>query len=232
MTVTANHHAVREESLPARGAADLRDALREYLFDRAQQAAQAHWSGRVDDESTAPIVDCLRLDEYLGQQIAELGSNLGSIKSYVWHAEANYQRAEQCCLAAVAARRNANKDAEFFVNAVQDVFQFDRALRASVVHKTPEPLRRGEIPTTLTVEKAAKVVGAQRRRIVYQLKASTFSWSASVPSDAVMKAAQVSIENPPDSFWIAEYEEKPSRKYDPIIYASYGEWQVEVARWE
>jgi hypothetical protein len=180
----------------------------------------------IDGGSTPPITDCLVLDEYLGQQIAEIRSQLEGIRSYVWHAEANYDMAEKYCLAAVAAIKDGPEDAAgFFVNAVADVFHFDRALRASVVHKTPKPLRRSEIPKTL---KKRDVRTA--RDLEYELKVCKFYWSDTVPNEAALKAAEVMTANAPDAFWIAEYE-RPSVRYDPIIYASYGTWQVEVARW-
>jgi hypothetical protein len=172
-----------------------------------------------------PITDCLVLDEYLGEQITAIKDRLDGIGSYVWHSEANYEDAEKCCLAAIAANREGDQDAtEVFANATEDLFHFDRALRVSVVHETSKPLHRNEIPKRLM-----KLEGS--RGTEYQLKVSKFKWSSAMPRDAVRKAAEVKIANPPDAFWIAEYE-RSSSTYDPILYASYGLWQVELGRWE
>lgn len=173
-----------------------------------------------------PIVDCVVLDDYLGQQITEIREKLHDIRSYVWFAEAKYDEAEKHCLAAVSALKNGPQYAiKFFVDAVADAYHFDRALRASVVHKLPRPVHQDDIP------KGILVVGPSGQQQGYHLRRRTFDWSTTVPSEAALKAAEVMCANPPDAFWIAEYLMQISTE-DPIIYASYGSWQVEVARWE
>jgi hypothetical protein len=184
----------------------------------------------VDGGSTPPITDCLVLDDYLGQQITEIKDKLHGIRSYVWHDEDNYDTAEKYCLAAIAASKDGLEDeTDFFVDCVDDVYNFDRALRVSVVHKTPKPLRRSEIPETFTEKESVPSGGFHL--LTYRLKVCKFKRSDTVPREAALKAADVMTANAPDAFWIAEYE-RESVTYDPIIYASYGSWQVEVARWE
>jgi len=180
----------------------------------------------LHDSSIAPIVDCLVLDEYVEQEIEEVKDKLEGLWTYVWYAEANYDKAEKYYLAAVAASKNGVADAvAFFMEALEDVFNFDRALGASVVHKTRKPLRREKIP-----ERLRKRDPRSGQYLEYQLIAHEFKWSDTIPSEAALKAAEVMTTNPPDTFWIAEYEQQ-SLTNDPIIYASYGWWQVEVARW-
>jgi hypothetical protein len=163
----------------------------------------------------------------LGQQIAEIKDNLKGIQSHVWHAEANYEAAEQYCLAAADAHLTGKRDVtNFFIMALEDVFNFDRALRASVKHVTPEPVRREEIPQTVT---RTESLGGRTQKTQYQLRLGSFTWSKDMPSDVVLKAAKVQTANPPDDFLIAEYV-PPTKKYHPIIYASYGDWHIEVGR--
>jgi hypothetical protein len=71
-----------------------------------------------------------------------------------------------------------------------------------------------------------------------------FQWDRKTPASAVDATARVFAVEPPDHLWIGEYIEEPRvvqpqvatppvpDKWDPIIYAEYGDWQVEVARWE
>jgi hypothetical protein len=94
-----------------------------------------------------------------------------------------------------------------------------------VVHRTLKPLRREQIPQRLR-----KRDPRSGQYLEHWLSAHEFKWSDTIPSEAALKAAEVMTANAPDSFWIAEYELQ-SLTNDPIIYASYGSWQVEVARW-
>jgi hypothetical protein len=189
----------------------------------------------IDDSFIPAIADRLVLDDYLGQQMGEIRGKLERIRSYVWHSEANYEQAEALCRGAIHASKNGLEvETAFFVDSVEDLLDFDRALRVSDVHKTPQPLQRRDIPDTIT--KRTLVAGLNKIQAVgtgeiYRLHIRKFEWSDTVPSRAAMKAAEVMIENPPDAFWIAEYV-RPSSTYDPIIYASYGSWHVEVARWD
>jgi hypothetical protein len=173
----------------------------------------------------------LVLDDYLGQQIEEIKGELEGIRSYVWLKEANYNEAERHCLAAIDAYKEGYDDGiAFFIKAVGDFYNKDRAIRASEEHKLPKPLRQKDIPDTIT-----KQTPGGRADEIYELKVRKFEWSDTVPSWASRKAADVMIKNRPDAFWIAAYERPaPERRYtyDPIIYATYGSWHVEVARWE
>jgi hypothetical protein len=180
----------------------------------------------VHGGSTPPVVDCLVLDDYLGQQITEIKGSLEGVRSYVWLAEANYDKAERYCLAAVAASKNGLGGAtEFFIDAIEDIFNFDRALRVSVIHKTRKPLRRNDIPKTFELLQFVGGGPVFQHRLVER----TFKWSASLPSKAALKVAEVVSANPPDALWIAEYE-PVSTMSAPIVYASYGSWEVGVAR--
>jgi hypothetical protein len=176
----------------------------------------------VSDGAVSEPTDCLVLDDYLGQEIVEISGRLEGIRSYAWRTQANYEQAEDYCLTALSARKNGIEEAiDFFVEAIHNVFNFDRALRASLIHELPKPIRDDEVLESITR-------GSQR----YELRRRKFKWSASVPSEAVNKASKVvRSDDPPDAFWIAEYE-RVSSTYDPIIYASYGSWHVEVARWD
>jgi hypothetical protein len=58
-----------------------------------------------------------------------------------------------------------------------------------------------------------------------------FSWPSPVPDRVVDAVADFAIQTPPDEFWIAEYVQTRG-SYDPIVYARFGQWHVEVARWE
>jgi hypothetical protein len=192
----------------------------------------------LEPKPAPPITDCLVLDDYVGQQIEEIRAQVEGIRSYQWLEEANYDEAEAYCLAAVAAyKRGQDIETTYFIAAADDAYNKDRALRASVEHEMPKPLRRKDIPETITKQSGVRwgPVPEHSPQETYQLSVRKFKYSDTVPSWASTKAAEVMIKNPPDAFWIAEYERPaPERRftYDPIIYASYGLWQVEVARWD
>jgi hypothetical protein len=200
----------------------------------------SHFPSKKDLErpSVPPITDCLVLEDYLGQQIEEIKGELEGIRSYVWLEEANYDEAEVNCLAAVDAfKRGQDIETTYFIAAAEDAYNKDRALRASVEHETPKPLRRKDIPETITKQSGVRWGPMQEHlpEETYQLRVRKFKWADTVPGWASRKAAEVMIKNPPDGFWIAEYERPaPERRYtyDPIIYATYGLWHVEVARWD
>jgi hypothetical protein len=117
---------------------------------------------------------------------------------------------------------------QFFIDPILHTYHYDRALRASTENGKKAPIERNKIPRY--VDKRLGKVGAQS----YDLKERPFVWSRDVPDEVVNVAAafmRQTAGKPPDALWIADYV-RSAEHYDPIIYASFGPWQVEVARWD
>jgi hypothetical protein len=77
--------------------------------------------------------------------------------------------------------------------------------------------------------------------IVYVLVRKRFDWDRGTPAEAVDAVALLMETEAPDKLWIGEYVEeyeaaerarRAVNTWDPIIYAQYGDWHVEVARWD
>ncbi len=66
----------------------------------------------------------------------------------------------------------------------------------------------------------------------YRLVRREMTWTRETPEGALDATALVQETELPDTFWIAEYVVRRAATWDPIIYAEYGAWQVEVYRWD
>ena len=154
---------------------------------------------------------------------------LGPVASYLWYDEENYRKALRWCTGLHAAddasRQAAGSNPElvqrFFVSAIRDIWHYDRALRAHKTSETPRaPIRRSDIPKEIF-----------HASVSYRLTAKPFEWTQSTPHAAATAVATLLNNTFPDELWIADYVEK-RQTYDPIIYARFGNWEVEIARWE
>jgi hypothetical protein len=205
------------------------------------------------DEAAAsalpPITNALVLQECLPPEVlARLREKLAFLEGYVWFSEKNVNSAAKCCLAAVALnhgnlsswagetyrnfQRSAStskpKDDRFFIERIgdlyrrdSDMYQLDRAVKAVEINGTGiAPQKYDDIP---------KSIRASSQN--YGLVKKTFSWTEPVPDEVVDAVADFAIQTPPDEFWIADYVLRQAR-YDPVIYARFGDWHVEVARWD
>jgi hypothetical protein len=153
---------------------------------------------------------------------------LDSLNGHQWFSEPEYDKALSWCTAARAAR-NVNEFA-FFVNAIVDAYRQDvelcahyRAMRATKIHNLPEPIKLTDVPSTKT-----------DGRHKYDLQWKPLMWIDATPHDAVTAVSDVLQQTPPNEFRIAEYVRHVQRPvyWDPIIYAVYGPWCVEVAQWD
>ena len=176
-------------------------------------------------EGTA-VTTALVLRDHLGEQAslfsqgARTGSPMAGMGGYTWYSEANFTKAHRWCLGMIAALKT-RMPVKFFAEAIVDLYHFDRALRASARSRARhEPVRRTDIPYVLPTDNN------------YRLVVQPFEWSPTVPHQAIDTVAEFLQEITPDKFWIAEYEITPTTKYDPIIYATFGPWELELARWD
>ena len=168
---------------------------------------------------TPPVVGALVLRDYLGDH-ADVASLLQRAEEYTWFSAENFNKAHRWCLG-LSALLHAGMSVQFFVEAIVDLYHFDRALRASVHSRARhEPVRRTDIPDTLPQNNN------------YHLVVQPFAWSPTVPHRAIDTVAEFLQEITPDKFWIAEYKYLADRKIDPIIYATFGSWELELARWD
>jgi hypothetical protein len=209
------------------------------------------------DEAAAialpPITNALVLQECLpAEVIAKLRKELAFLEGYVWFSEDNVNRAAKCCTAAVSLsqggrppwvgisfpnnRRPASsgkpkENYRFFIDQIVilherdiDMYDHDRALNAVKINGTRKrPQKYDDIPQQLY--KSTTPSG------YYNLIKKEFSWQLPVPDKVLDAVTQFAIQTPPDEFWIADYVQSRA-SYDPIIYAQFGDWHIEVARWE
>jgi hypothetical protein len=201
---------------------------------------------RWNEEVTVPPVrDSLRLCDYLSAELqAEFlkYSNLPpEFLSYTWLLEEKYDKVVRWVKALVSAAE-ASLSVDFLTTAIADAHNHDRAFRAAAALKT-EPVRREDIPRQI-LKMETRLVPTRLQmnygrkigevNVPYVLTEKAFEWSAKTPPDAVDAVALLLLTETPDRLWMAEYVEQAHwpQKWDPIIYAQYGNWQVEVARWD
>jgi hypothetical protein len=178
--------------------------------------------------------------------VAEIWDTGSYFLSYTWYSQDNYERAVKWTRGAVLARGINEQHLHFLEQALFDLYDGDRAGRAASALRT-EPLRRRDIPARitrrinrpvlplgLTHEARGLLTPVTVQTVPYQLVEKDFSWDSEVPYAAVDAVILVLETETPDRLWIAEYveDQRTAMKWDPIIYAEYGDWQVEVARWE
>jgi hypothetical protein len=188
-----------------------------------------------------PITNALMLQEYMPTEMpSKLRKELAFLEGYVWFSEEKVNRAVKCCMAAVALIQTSGGDPadsgskyQFFLDAIAnlhredvDMYHHDRALNAVSINGTGKPPQKyGEIPTSIP-----NYTTSGRP---YNLVEKPFSWPSPVPDQVVDAVADFALKTPPDEFWIADYVlAQGSASYDPIVYARFGDWHVEVARWD
>ena len=185
-------------------------------------------------ELTAPSLQgCQRLGDFLPVDLQAEFRNYSGLSpeflSYTWLLKKHYDNVARWAKAVVLAGR-AQKKTAFFVKAILETYNYDRALRAAEALGT-QPILRKDIPDRLT--KTAPLAPFKDGNH-YVLVRKKFDWDRDTPAEAVDAVALVMEKEIPDKLWIAEYveENKAANTWDPIIYARYGDWHVEVARWE
>ena len=200
-----------------------------------------------------PITNALVLQENLPAVVlAKLRKELAFLEGYVWFSEENVNRAAKCCMAAVTlsqgsplpsiginfpnTRRPASsgkpkENYQFFLDQIVilhqrdiDMYDHDRALNAVTTNGIRKrPQKYDEIPQQIHKSTAPSEY--------YSLVKNEFSWQLPVPDKVLDAVTEFTIHTPPDEFWIADYVHSRT-KYDPVIYAQFGDWHVEVARWD
>jgi hypothetical protein len=210
----------------------------------------------IDDAAAGalpPITNALVLQECLPPEVlARLREELKFLEGYLWFSEENVNRAANCCIAAVSyiqdsgppwvgdnfpnTRRPGSfgkpKDHKFFIEQIVnlhrrdvDAYDHDRALNAVRINGSKKPRRYDDIPKSF--QKTSAPTGR------YELVKREFSWPSPVPDRVIDAVNDFTIRTPPDDFWIADYVFRQTQaSYDPIIYARFGDWHVEVARWD
>ena len=154
------------------------------------------------------------------EHIRKLVESLTPLDGYKWCVNEHHEKAVTWLTAARAAR-TAN-ELWFFVNAIVDIYHFDRATDAANRHNLPEPIKQSRVPQD-------KVKKKESTR--YQLTWYKLNGVNDAPHDAVTAVAEVLLDTPPDDFEVADYV-AIYKHWDPIIYARYGPWCVELARWK
>lgn len=147
---------------------------------------------------------------------------------YDWFAKANLERALSW-----AKSLQAPLDAQtrtYFVTAIVDLVHFDKASRGAAALPTkPDPMRQDDLEATIFQGGPYWMINNGR----YHLQRKPLEWGPDAPTEALDAFARLTAASPPDRCWIGEYvQERRPIIYDPIIYAEYGDWLVEVARWE
>jgi hypothetical protein len=201
-----------------------------------------------DELTVPPVQDSLRLGDDLADdaknEILRHIRRPDTILSYSWHLESHYEKAARWAKSSLTAIQ-ANLPGMFFIDAIVDLYDYDRALHAATALGR-QPILGKDIPHSLTRwvsndnpeehQKAHGIHGGVYSTdpipLEYSLSRRVLSWTRDTPESALDATALVIETEPPDKLWIVEYVLQSQYTYDPIIYAEYEAWQVEVARWE
>lgn len=153
--------------------------------------------------------------------------------THQWTRSDNYGTALNCLQAIAAALPAPQRNiVPVLVGAALDVYHKDRADAACTL------LQSGVMPTK-TIPPSFVEGGRSYVSQTYEMEA----WRDDIPIWAITPVARVSQRALPDTFYFVRYIREvvvikslppaPPIPYpDPIIYAQYGPWYVEVARWE
>jgi hypothetical protein len=204
---------------------------------------------RLSDYLPAEIQECLR---GLSLPTFAIPPFISQLLPYTWVREEHFKKAMRWCKGAVAAGKEKPPE-KFLFDSLSNTYNLDRAFRAASVVDT-QPLLRKSIPAYYRCEVGAPcpepvmTPDGEPPSVCFSkydpagylvLVKKSLSWEQDTPDEASDAVALVLGEEPPDEFWLAEYvdarevaKKNMSEKYDPIIYARYGQWHVEVARWD
>jgi hypothetical protein len=138
--------------------------------------------------------------------------------SHRWYGKPNWDRVSECIKALVAALKASKLSvAEFFAASIFELYNKDRAELANSITKSKDgPIQ--QIPQYVTKD----------YRTYYLQLTELRQWVSEIPHWALGPVAKLSQRIVPDSLHLAQYIQYP----DPIIYAKYGDWYVEIVRWE
>jgi hypothetical protein len=159
--------------------------------------------------------------------------------SYIWYSSEYYEDAPRRVRGALVAAQ-AGLPATFFTAAARDMYDHDRALWAADA-VGGRPLRKKDIPSKVvrTVKRYRVEYDSLMNCVsrpcyeddTYALLRFNLEWHDTVSSAAIEASGKLIEYEPPDRFWIAKYMLPGGRTLFSAIYAEYGDWQVEVARW-
>jgi hypothetical protein len=186
------------------------------------------WQGEL---VVPPVQDALRLADYLPDDMRDEFTHnrlFPDVLPYTWFLERNFIDALRWAKAAVLAYRTKHS-VKSFTEPLLDKYNHDRALRMADVLET-QPVLLTDIPHHY--EEPSPVFGQPARTFRFHSQ-DLSDWHPKIPLEAVTAVALVLETEPPDKLWVVAYVEEVSRKgAEPIIYAAYGRWQVEVIRWD
>jgi hypothetical protein len=209
---------------------EFRDYGKELVAVPAQSADQ--WDGFYSDD----------------MQIAM--SEARGFWSYSWYREVHRLRAARHMQASLVAQQE-DLPTKFFVDTVHDIYSLDRALRVADALGA-EPVRRASIPDQISRTvvgngrihvRASEVENlpcdisvpvAMEQSIPHNLSPMQLCWNENIPNEVLDAVSLVLETQPPDELWRADYKHGLSR-YDSwrqVIFARFGNWHVEVGRWE
>ncbi len=165
------------------------------------------------------------IDAELLRTLESQHPGLASAHSYRWFSRANFKNAQNYYRALGVANRHEHHDqTNFFAEAIVDLYQRDRAERAS--HSKgddEEPKRLEQLPSRIT-----------RQGEDYALRLSHIDRYRSIPHDIVAGVSKMYLQtqDPPDMLMLGKYVQRhrPALR-DPIIYARYGNWFVKLGEW-
>jgi len=147
--------------------------------------------------------------------------------SHVWEQPQNAVKVIRWAKAAltVTAAGKEHLSNDFLIASMSKTYNYDRALRgASAVERSP--MHRDEVSDAFI---------SPRYPSTHHLNLRTLLWDKHAPDTAVDAAARLIEAEPPDELMKAE-----AVPYIPVVglrelqavYAVYGEWWVEIARWK
>jgi hypothetical protein len=155
---------------------------------------------------------------------------LQDIGSYTWFSRKNEEYAREAFEGAqAAAQHNQKQGVIYTISAIIDLYHKDRSEHAAHLVRT-KPIKVGEIPQRMPGKPSLHL----------QLTPLN-QWQPDTPYEVIRPMTKILKEVAPDQFQLAIYAKPPPPQPqvayipyidDPIIYAVYGLWYVEVAHWD
>jgi hypothetical protein len=167
------------------------------------------------------------------------------LEDYRWSSKDNWEHANQCLGALVTASDEERSNLiNFFAGAILDLYNKDRAERACTLLNRRSG--RKLTPTREIPKEITKTFPSSRKPAISPTTGKTYyidcpsttqtyhlsltqitCWSHEIPYRVLPDVTHLVQKATPDDLYLATYS-----RADPLIYAKYGAWYVELARWE
>jgi hypothetical protein len=152
------------------------------------------------------------------------------LRSYNWFDDVNREKAIALGRKAqLAASTGAACDWQSFRDQMLSIYYYDQACRACSLDKTFHPLPADMLRNSITTEPGR----------TFAIRIRPLTWTGASPEAAIVKVREIKEHAPPDDFFMLDHLENrywsdSIGEHPPdgaTVYACYGCWVIEVARW-